>query len=421
MEGGIIRLIFWISRLVIVSMNNLKNKLKYFDLYLFIPYIVLSVIGIIMVYSASSINQAYSGLKSNYYLVRQIIFLFIGLIFFFVASHMNQRIWVRKINIAAFYVIVFLGLVVAVVFNKAINGAKGWINLGLFSIQPAEVCKLLMAIWLARYFAKQEQGKLRGMHYHPIKSNGWLIVGILPLLVLIFITPDLGGLVINSAIIFVIILAANDWSSSQKVMALVGSLVLFYGIINSLRWWNPFKFLGHGYVYQRFIAYFDPFKVATSSGKQLVNSYYALSNGGLLGRGLGNSIQKRGYLPEPYTDFILSIIAEELGFIGVLVVLGLLLWLTLRIFLVGIRSTNTYNSLFCYGIGTFMFVETSLNVGAACGLLPITGVTLPFVSYGGSSMLVLSVALGMVVNISVSQRRNMEFDPLLKPRRGKRK
>lgn len=420
MEGGIIRLIFWISRLVIVSMNNLKNKLKYFDLYLFIPYIVLSIIGIIMVYSASSINQAYSGLKSNYYLVRQIIFLFIGLIFFFVASHMNQRIWVRKINIAAFYVIVFLGLVVAVAFNKAINGAKGWINLGLFSIQPAEVCKLLMAIWLARYFAKIEQRKLRGIQI-PSSSYGLLTLGILPFFGLILATPDLGSLVINGAIILVIILAANDWSLFQKLAAFFGGLVLFYGIINSLKWWNPFKIFGLDYVYQRFIAYFDPFKVATSSGKQLVNSYYALSNGGLLGRGLGNSIQKRGYLPEPYTDFILSIIAEELGFIGVLVVLGLLLWLTLRIFLVGIRSTNTYNSLFCYGIGTFMFVETSLNVGAVCGLLPITGVTLPFVSYGGSSMLVLSVALGMVVNISVSQRRNMEFDPLLKPRRGKRK
>lgn len=401
-------------------MNNLKNKLKYFDLYLFIPYIVLSTIGIIMVYSASSINQAYSGLKSNYYLVRQIIFLFIGLIFFFVASHMNQRIWVRKINIAAFYVIVFLGLVVAVAFNKAINGAKGWINLGLFSIQPAEVCKLLMAIWLARYFAKIEQRKLRGIQI-PSSSYGLLTLGILPFFGLIFATPDLGSLVINGAIILVIILAANDWSLFQKLAAFFGGLVLFYGIINSLKWWNPFKIFGLDYVYQRFIAYFDPFKVVTSSGKQLVNSYYALSNGGLLGRGLGNSIQKRGYLPEPYTDFILSIIAEELGFIGVLVVLGLLLWLTLRIFLVGIRSTNTYNSLFCYGIGTFMFVETSLNVGAVCGLLPITGVTLPFVSYGGSSILVLSVALGMVVNISVSQRRNMEFDPLLKPKRGKRK
>ena len=414
MEGGIIRLIFWISRLVIVSMNNLKNKLKYFDLYLFIPYIVLSIIGIIMVYSASSINQAYSGLKSNYYLVRQGAFLGVGLILFFFASHMNQRIWIKKISITLFYILVLLGLIVAVFMNEAINGAKGWIVLGSFSIQPAEVCKLLLAIWLARYFAKQEQGKLRGMHYHPIKSNGWLIAGIFPLLGLILITPDLGSLVINSAIIFVIILAANDWSSSQKIMALVGSLVLFYGIINVLRFWNPFSGSRLAYVYQRFVAYFDP-------RKKFVNSYYALSNGGLLGRGLGNSIQKRGYLPEPYTDFILSIIAEELGFIGVLVVLGLLLWLTLRIFLVGIRSTNTYDSLFCYGIGTFMFVETSLNVGAVCGLLPITGVTLPFVSYGGSSMLVLSVALGMVVNISVSQRRNMEFDPLLKPRRGKRK
>ena len=159
---------------------------------------------------------------------------------------------------------------------------------------------------------------------------------------------------------------------------------------------------------QRFRAVFEPFKYENSIGKQLVNSLYAISNGGILGRGIGESIQKRGYLPEPYTDFIISITAEELGAIGATVVICLLAWVILRIYLIGIRSKSTYAMFFCYGVGTFFAVETFFNIGGAIGFLPITGVTLPFISYGGSSMIVLTIALGMVMNISANQKRGTE-------------
>ena len=167
----------------------------------------------------------------------------------------------------------------------------------------------------------------------------------------------------------------------------------------------------HFYQIQRFTAFYHPFKYSASVGRQLVNSYYAISNGGFFGLGLGNSIEKRGYLPEPYTDFILSVTTEELGFIGAAVLIILLLFIILRVYLIGIRSNNLYNRLFCFGVGTFMFVESFFNIGAVIGLLPITGVTFPFVSYGGSSMLVLSAALGMVMNISANQKRHTEIDP----------
>ncbi|MCP0886461.1 FtsW/RodA/SpoVE family cell cycle protein [Ligilactobacillus sp. WILCCON 0076] len=391
-------------------MEDLKRKLKYFDYFLFLPYVALCIIGVIMVYSASSINQTYSGGSSNSYLYKQLVFVFIGLILFFLAAHINPRYWVNDYVISIGFIAVFLALVYAKYFTKAINGANGWISLGIISIQPSEICKLYITIWLARLFARQETtNSLIDRNY--TQKNIIVIIKLCMLFGLIIITPDLGGLVINGAIVMIMWLAANKWSGKAKISALVGSITVFYAGLNIFRFFNPFS--GKlAYVYQRFVAFFAPFKVASSSGKQLVNSYYAISNGGLFGRGLGNSIQKRGYLPEPYTDFILSIIVEELGFIGLAIVLVLLMWLTLRIILIGIRSKNTYNSLFCYGIGTFMFVETALNVGAVCGLLPITGVTLPFISYGGSSMVVLSLALGMVVNISVSQRRNAEFDLL---------
>ena len=137
----------------------------------------------------------------------------------------------------------------------------------------------------------------------------------------------------------------------------------------------------------------------------MVNSYYAIHNGGLFGVGLGNSMQKRGYLPEPYTDFILSITAEELGVIGAIVIITLLFFLMWRIMEVGIHADSQFNALVCFGVVTMIFTETLFNVGAVLGLLPITGVTLPFISYGGSSMIVLTAALGLVLNISAAEKK----------------
>jgi cell division protein FtsW len=139
---------------------------------------------------------------------------------------------------------------------------------------------------------------------------------------------------------------------------------------------------------------------------------YAINHGGWFGVGLGNSTMKLGYLPEPYTDFILAIIAEELGIIGAIFVVGLLFFLIWRIILIGIRAKSVYHTLLMYGIATMIFVQTTFNVGAVVGVLPITGVTLPFISYGGSSLLVLSVAIGLVLNVSAreSHQRELERD-----------
>ena len=160
----------------------------------------------------------------------------------------------------------------------------------------------------------------------------------------------------------------------------------------------------HSYAIQRFIGYQDPFGHVATSGKQLVNSYVAISNGGIFGLGIGNGIQKRGYLPEPYTDFVLSVTAEELGFIGVLVILIALATLIIRIIVIGAKENELYYRLICYGTATLFFTQSFLNIGAVCGLAPITGVTLPFVSYGGSSVWILSVCLGFVLMISAKQK-----------------
>ncbi len=153
-----------------------------------------------------------------------------------------------------------------------------------------------------------------------------------------------------------------------------------------------------------------PFKLERKGGAQLVNSYYAIHNGGLFGVGLGNSMQKRGYLPEPYTDFILAVAAEEIGAIGAIFIVGLLFYLMWSIMEVGIHATTQFNALICFGVTTIIFTETLFNVGAVLGLLPITGVTLPFVSYGGSSMIVLTASIGLVLNVAANEKIKREAE-----------
>lgn len=136
-----------------------------------------------------------------------------------------------------------------------------------------------------------------------------------------------------------------------------------------------------------------------------MNSYYAISNGGLFGVGLGNSIQKRGYLPEPNTDFIMSIISEELGLIGIIIILCLLAFIVCRAIYIGIHSENTFNIMVCYGVATYFALQAFVNIGGVVGFLPITGVTFPFISYGGSSMMSLTLCLGLLINVSAQEKK----------------
>jgi len=183
-----------------------------------------------------------------------------------------------------------------------------------------------------------------------------------------------------------------------------GAVAAFEWVLVPLMSRLPQSVLSNSYQLRRFLGFLNPFKTASGAGTQLVNSYYAISNGGLTGVGIGNSLQKRGYLPEPNTDFIMSITAEELGLIGVLLIMGLLLVIVIRMIYIGVRSNNTFNILVCYGVAAYLTIQTFINIGGIVGLIPITGVTFPFMSYGGSSMMVLTLSLGLVLNISALEK-----------------
>jgi len=378
-----------------------KRSVLGWDPYLLIPYLILCIIGIVMVYSASADVANQVGGTARGYLVKQSIFALIGIGIFFFLSRFNLAFWRKKSVLVVFSALLIGALLFVRFLGASVNGARGWINIGPVSIQPAEVCKFFLTVYLANQFARYE--KLSAEESRR-KMVGPLMLALF-LIFLIIIQPDTGGALINASIFGVIYLASRvSWKWGAGILA--GGFILIFVFLPYLA--HGVANLIGGYRAARFVAYLHPFTNASGSGSQLVNSYYAISNGGIFGSGIGNSIQKMGYLPEPNTDFILAIISEELGLVAVLIILTLLATLICRIILIGIRSNNLYETLLCYGTGAFFAIETLFNVGAVCGLLPITGVTLPFISYGGSSMFVLSASLGLVANVERRMRRQRQ-------------
>ncbi|APG70590.1 cell division protein FtsW [Lactobacillus delbrueckii subsp. lactis DSM 20072] len=381
----------------------MKETFQYFDYRIFIVYLLLMTIGVIAVYSASSEILLIHGFKATVYGQKQLLYAFFGVLICLVCYSINLD-YLRRGKLLLWLLVIVADLLVYVrLFGQAVNGAKGWINLGPINIQPLELAKLVLTLYLARMLAKADGRLVRGHIISQLLPTA-IIAGVLMILVLI--EPDFGG----TAILFCLVLIMYSVSgipTGYILLSIIGITVLVVGGFSLIVAWNP-SFLQDVYVYKRFIAFLHPFKTAANEGAQLVNSYYAIHNGGLFGLGLGNSIQKRGYLPEPYTDFILSIIAEEVGSLGALVVLGLLFYLMILIMERGVKAQSQYSTLICFGVTAIIFFQTLFNVGAVLGLMPITGVTLPFISYGGSSLWVLSAAIGLVLNVTAEEKIRQE-------------
>lgn len=388
---------------VAATAAKIKETFQYFDYRIFIVYLLLMTIGVIAVYSASSEILLIHGFKATVYGQKQLLYAFFGVLICLVCYSINLD-YLRRGKLLLWLLVIVAGLLVYVrLFGQAVNGAKGWINLGPINIQPLELAKLVLTLYLARMLAKADGRLVRGHIISQLLPTA-IIAGVLMILVLI--EPDFGG----TAILFCLVLIMYSVSgipTGYVLLSIIGITVLVVGGFSLIVAWNP-SFLQDVYVYKRFIAFLHPFKTAANEGAQLVNSYYAIHNGGLFGLGLGNSIQKRGYLPEPYTDFILSIIAEEVGSLGALVVLGLLFYLMILIMERGVKAQSQYSTLICFGVTAIIFFQTLFNVGAVLGLMPITGVTLPFISYGGSSLWVLSAAIGLVLNVTAEEKIRQE-------------
>ena len=378
-----------------IHISQIRKNFHYWDYYLMVPYLVLCMIGIVMVYSASSAIEMQNGGTPTSYLIKQTIYVIMGICCLLFGAnyplkHYRTPLFLRDSTLAMIGMLLFV-----LVLSHAVNGAKGWINLGVINIQPVEICKIYFILYLSDRMAR-----VRARNDHFISSGGgpWLVVALC--LLLIVLQPDIGGMAINVMIVAVLFLACDfRWSFGISILLIIP--IMCYLLVEKA----VESGLIHGYRMARFVAFLNPFGNASGSGSQLVNSYYAISNGGVFGSGLGNSVQKMGYLPEPNTDFIMSITSEELGLVGVSVILILLMIIICRMIQIGVRSNSMYEMLLCYGSATFILIEAFFNIGGVLGLLPITGVTFPFISYGGSSMLILSFTVGIIINISIQQNK----------------
>ena len=394
-----------------------KHLLNYSIL---IPYMLLSGIGLIVVYSTTSPILIQNGLNSFQMVVTQAAFWLFSLVMIWIIYRMKLDFLKRPGVITSVIVVETILLLLSRFITGTINGAHGWLKIGPVSAQPAEYLKIILVWYLALQFSKKQE-QVEIYDYQAITFNqflpraftDWRVI-VAFLIGLVVIMPDLGNATILLLTVLIVISTsgiAYRWFSTMLGLVVGGSAAVLASI-----WLIGVKRVEQipifGYVAKRFSAFFNPFDDLSGSGHQLANSYYAMSNGGWFGLGLGNSIEKRGYLPEAHTDFVFSIVIEEVGFFGATLILALLFFLILRIILVGTRAKDPFNSMMALGLGGMILMQTFVNIGGISGLIPSTGVTFPFLSQGGNSLLVLSVAIAFILNIDANERRNAMYQEL---------
>lgn len=375
----------------------LKKRFKMMDKWIAIPFLSLIFFSIIAVYSASSYSAMEDFGHPNHYLYRQIAYVAASLFFAGFTYIFPFRVLKNKRFVLLGTSVMFI-LLILVLFMPEVQGASRWIPLPGFNVQPAEFAKIFVIWYLSYIFSRNQKGLETKFVETALKPA--MLVAFIGILVLM--QPDTG----TSIIIFLIIFMMLSGSGTTLKFALgffaITAVVAGGAIFLVYHFGEHIPFLG--YRYDRFLGWFEPFAYYETEGHQLVNSYYALNRGGFFGVGIGNSIQKTGYLPFPYTDFIMAIVGEELGLLGVGFVLGSLGLIIGRSFYIGSRSNNSFNSLICIGVGSMLLIQSLVNVAGVTGLLPITGVTFPFLSYGGSSLMAVSVSVALVANASTLEQ-----------------
>lgn len=353
------------------------------DFILFMAVIMLLTVGIIIVFSASSYTSYVRYGDAYYFLKKQLLWAALGFIAMYLTmsiDYWKYKRWAGPALIASF---VLLVAVLIPGIGKTVNGAQRWINLGFTSIQPSEIFKLAMVMFVAHGFSRKKD-KVRNFKQ-----------GMLPYLVilglacgLILKQPDLGTAMSLAGTIYVMFFAAGARGTHLTGLAAAGVTAISLAIVFE------------EYRMKRFLAFLDPFADPLGAGFHIIQALYALGSGGLFGVGLGQSKQKMFYLPEQHTDFIFAILGEELGFIGgalVIVLFFLFIW---RGFKIALTSPDPFASLLAVGVTTMIGLQAIINIGVVTSSMPITGIPLPFISFGGTSLLFTLTGVGILLNIS---------------------
>jgi cell division protein FtsW len=343
--------------------------------------LALSLGGLVMVFSASGVMAENKFTNATYYLQRQIVWMVLGFLVLLMGSVIDYRQWKQWIPLVVGGCVVGLLLVLAV--GPQINGARRWLALGFFSIQPTEVAKLAVVLYLAAFLSNPQRRVTdwqRGF-LPPVAMVG-IMCG------LIVVEPDLGSTVVIGLVFVGMMYLAGARLSHLAYLGLP-----MIGGVCALIWMSPER-------WERMTTFLNPFEDRQGAGYQLVQSILALENGGLFGVGLGQGKQKLMFLPEGHTDFVLALVGEELGLIGTCGLLALFAILVCKGFRVAALAPDLFGRFLALGITMLLGIQALINAGVVSGLLPTKGLTLPLVSYGGSSLLVTMLALGILLSVA---------------------
>jgi cell division protein FtsW len=334
-----------------------------------------------MVFSASSVQAIRDSGAGWYYFNRQLLFSFIGFALLLVLRRVDYHWWRRQATALYLGSLFLLALVLAV--GAEINGSRQWLPLGPFNVQPSELAKLALLLYVATLLVNRSDAmgdKRRTLHTS--------LLALAPAALLVMLEPDLGA-----AIILTVIVIATVFIAGVPLRPLAGIVAVAASVATLLALVAPYR-------RARLLGFADPWSDVRGVGYHTIQSMVGLATGGFTGTGLGESRAKWGFLPHAHSDFIFAIIGEELGMLGALLVLGLVCALAVLGFQAALRAPDLFGTVVAGGITTWFVVQAFINIGGVVGLMPITGVTLPFVSFGGSSLLVSMVAAGILLNIA---------------------
>ncbi|HSN46954.1 MAG TPA: putative lipid II flippase FtsW [Casimicrobiaceae bacterium] len=363
--------------------------------------LLLLAIGLVMVYSASIATaeaSPHTGYRAWYFLLRHGLFLVTGLVAAYVAFQIPMKAWQRLAPWLFITGIVLLLLVLVPGIGKSVNGARRWLSLYVINLQPSEFMKLAVVLYAASYAVR----KAEFLHARqPMRQT--LLKGFMPLLVvmgltggLLLLEPDFGAFVVILAIAFgILFLGGLDW---RILVPLVALLPVVLGAI----------LVAAPYRLQRLVAFLDPWSDPLGKGYQLSHSLIAFGRGEWFGVGLGASVEKLMFLPEAHTDFLLAVIAEEIGLVGVLVVMALFVWILFRTYAIARQAMlldRPFATLTAQGIGVWIGVQAFINIGVNMGVLPTKGLTLPLLSFGGSGIVANCIAIAILLRVDYENRR----------------
>ena len=368
--------------------TNMHIKLaKHCDSVLMMSAMFLLGIGLVMVASSSiEIADRATG-DPLYYFKKQFIFALVGIFSAYVFTKIRLAHWENSSFALLFFMVILLVLVLIPGLGRTVNGSTRWLAIGPFGLQVSELVKLLLIIYLAGYVVRQNK-QIRETFIGFIKPMMVLVV----LFTLLLLEPDFGA-------------AAVLLATALGMLYMAGVKIWKFGIlITASAISMTFVAISSPYRVERFTAFLNPWSDPFGSGFQLTQSLIAIGSGSWSGLGLGASVQKLFYLPEAHTDFVFAVIAEELGLIGVTVVLALFAILIYRCFAIGKiveRQGMKFGAQICYGVGIWLSLQAIINIGVNMGVLPTKGLTLPFISAGGSSLLVVCMAIGLITRVYI--------------------